>query len=169
MGKERHRLAGGWQRIEGAHRHIHVVGDAAHIHQHLRRLLGGELARDAADQTSLPRFILKPFVERLPSFPPCAWQIAQASASAASAAGSPGSASRRFTMCWTCSFLACPLPTTDCFTWSAVYSATGRPASTAAQMAVPRAWPSASVDWGFTLTNTFSTATSTGPCAAMIS
>ncbi len=72
-------------------------------------------------------------------------------------------------MCWTCSFFAWPLPTTDCFTWSAVYSATGSPASTAAQIAVPRAWPSASVDCGLTLTNTFSTATSAGPCAAMIS
>src|SRR5258707_14734693 len=43
------------------------------------------------------------------------------------------------------------------------------PARTAAQMAVPRAWPSASVDCGLTLTNTFSTATSPGPCSAMIS
>ena len=71
-------------------------------------------------------------------------------------------------MCCTCRFLAWPLPTTDCLTWSAVYSATGRPASTAAQIAVPRACPSASVDCGLALTNTISTATSPGACAAMM-
>jgi hypothetical protein len=47
-------------------------------------------------------------------------------------------------------FFAWPLPTTACFTWSAVYSATGRPAITAAQIAVPRAWPSSNVDCGLT-------------------
>jgi hypothetical protein len=72
-------------------------------------------------------------------------------------------------MCWTCSLRAWPLPTTDCLTCSAVYSATGSPARTAAQIAVPRAWPSASVDCGLMLTKTFSTATSIGPCAAMTS
>src|SRR5437773_10343616 len=65
-------------------------------------------------------------------------------------------------------FSGVAVPTTDCLTWSAVYSATGRPASTAAQMAVPRACPSASVDCGLALTNTISTATSPGACAAMI-
>ena len=39
---------------------------------------------------------------------------------------------------------------------------TGKPASTAAAIAAPRAWPSSSVEFGLTLTNTFSTATSVG-------
>src|SRR5437660_3699311 len=72
-------------------------------------------------------------------------------------------------MCCTCSLLACPLPTTACLTWSAVYSDTGSPASTAAQIAVPRAWPSASVDTGLTLTKTFSSAICCGRCSAMTS
>ena len=42
------------------------------------------------------------------------------------------------------------MPTTACLTWSAEYSETGKPASTAAQIAVPRAWPSASVEAGLT-------------------
>jgi hypothetical protein len=61
------------------------------------------------------------------------------------------------------------LPTTDCLTCSAVYSDTGSPASTAAQIAVPRACPSASVDCALTLTNTFSIATSCGAFAAITS
>ena len=52
---------------------------------------------------SLPFRMRRPRVETRPSCAPCAWQIAQASASAASGDGSPGSASRRRTMCCTCS------------------------------------------------------------------
>src|SRR5207244_2402391 len=158
---KRHRFAVRRQRVEGAHRHVELVGDAGHIDQHLRRMLGSELAREAADQRIRPFLYFKPWL--------CAWQMAQASASAASAEGAPGSASRRRTMYWTCSLAAWPLPTTDCFTCSAVYSDTGRPASTTAQIAVPRACPSASVDCGLTFTKTFSTATSTGPCCAITS
>ena len=77
----------------------------------------------------------------------------------------PAGCSRRFTISCTCSFFAWPLPTTACFTCSAVYSETGSVASTAAQIAAPRAWPSSSVDCGFTFTKTFSTATSTGRVA----
>src|SRR5581483_4288035 len=157
------------QRVEGAHRHVDFVGDAADIDQHLRRVLRREPPGEAADQTSLPLRMRSPRMARRPSCAPCAWQMAQASASAASGVGSPGSASSRRTMCCTCSFAAWPLPTTDCFTCSAVYSATGRPAITAAQIAVPRAWPSSKVDCGFTLTKTFSIATSTGPCSAITS
>ena len=43
-----------------------------------------------------------------------------------------------------------------------MYSLTGSPASTAAAMAAPRAWPSSSVECGLMLTKTFSTATSVG-------
>jgi hypothetical protein len=47
--------------------------------------------------------------------------------------------------------------------------APGRRADTAAQIAVPRAWPRARVDAGFTLTKTFSSATCCGRCAAITS
>src|SRR5439155_1637942 len=119
--------AGPRQLVEGAHRHVELVGDAADVHQHLRRVLRGEPPSESADQTSLPLSTRKPFVESAPSLEPWAWQIAQASASAASGAGSPGRACRRRTMCCTCRFPAWPLPTTDCLTWSAVYSEAGDP------------------------------------------
>src|SRR5258706_2037935 len=167
--EEGYRCAGGWQRIKGAHRHIELIAHAADLHQDLRRVLGGQLAGQMPDQTSLPFRIRNPRSGRSPSLAPCAWQMAQASASAASSEGSPGSSSRRRTMCCTCSLAAWPLPTTDCLTCSAVYSATGRPASSAAQIAVPRAWPRASVDCGLTFTKTFSTATAVGAWAAITS
>src|SRR6185503_9904170 len=169
VGVQRHAVAGRGQVEEGAHRHVDLVAHAADFEQHLGRILGNELAGKTTDQTKRPFFTLKFFVSTLPNRPPCAWQIAQASASAASGLGSPGSASSLFTMCCTCSFLAWPLPTTACLTCSAVYSATGSPAITAAQIAEPRAWPSASVDCGLTLTNTFSIATSCGRLAAITS
>src|SRR5688572_14633559 len=165
--KKADRLAARRQAVERAHRHVDLVGHAADVDQHLRRLLGDQAAGKPADQTRRPLFIFNPWWT--PRRWPCAWQIAHASASAASGAGSPGSASRRFTMCCTCSLAAWPLPTTDCLTCSAVYSATGRPASTAAQIAVPRAWPRARVDCGLVLTNTFSTATCPGAWASMTS
>src|SRR3990170_4144499 len=167
VGVEADGLAARRQAVEGAHRHVELVGHAADVDQHLRRLLARQLPRQSTDQTRRPFFMRKP--EWIPRRCPCAWQMAQASASAASGAGSPGSRSRRFTMCWTCSLAAWPLPTTDCLTCSAVYSDTGRPAITAAQIAVPRACPSARVDCGLALTNTFSTATSRGACAAITS
>src|ERR1041384_4956305 len=156
MRVERHRIAGRGQAVEGAHRHVDLVANARDVDEHLRRILGHQPSAQPPDHPSLPLLRRRPLVEIEPSCAPCAWQMAQASASAASGEGSPGSASRRRTMCWTCSLRAWPLPTTDCFT------------CTAAQIAVPRAWPSARVDCGLTLTNTFSTATSSGPCAAMI-
>ena len=60
------------------------------------------------------------------------------------------------TMNCTCSFGALPCPTTDCFTCSAVYSATGSSFITSAVMQAPRAWPSISVACGLTLTKTIS-------------
>ena len=51
----------------------------------------------------------------------------------------PGRFRSRRTISCTCSFAALPCPTTACFTCSAVYSATGRRASTAAEIAAPRA------------------------------
>ncbi len=58
----------------------------------------------------------------------------------------PGSASSRRTISCTCGFSARPAPTTACLTCTAVYSVTGSPASTAAAIAAPRAWPSSSVE-----------------------
>src|SRR5690606_11217583 len=100
------RLAGGRQAVEGAHRHVELVGDTAHVDEHLRRMLADEPAGDAPDHTRRPRFMRRPAAEMAPSCAPWAWQIAQASASAASEAGSPGRARRRRTMCCTCSFFA---------------------------------------------------------------
>src|SRR3954470_22509641 len=54
MREEAYRLAVGRQRVEGAHRHVDLVGDAADIDQHLRRVLRREPPGKAADQTSLP-------------------------------------------------------------------------------------------------------------------
>src|SRR5471032_634490 len=87
-----------------------------------------------------------------------AWQMATPSASAASVPGRPGSASSRATIACTWSLAALPWPVTACLTCSAVYSATLSSASTSAQMAAPRAWPSSKVDCGLTLTKTFSMA-----------
>src|SRR5215467_4415799 len=126
-------------------------------------------AGDPSYHASLPRLILNPLVESRPRRPPWAWQIAHASASAASEEGEPVSLSRRFTMCCTCSLLAWPLPTTACLTCSAVYSTTGSPASTAAQIAVPRACPRASVEAGLALTKTFSTTICCGRCFSITS
>src|SRR5689334_6424221 len=106
MREEAHRLAVGRQRVERAHRYVELVGDAADIDQHLRRMLRREPPGEAADQTSLPLRMRSPRVARRPSCAPCAWQMAQASASAASGEGSPGSASSRRTMCCTCCFAA---------------------------------------------------------------
>src|SRR5260221_13888536 len=153
VGEQGDALAGRRQVVEGAHRHLDLVADSGRLDQDLRRVFLEEHAGEPPDHTSLPRFTRNPRVGIAPRpWPPCAWQIAQARASAASAEGAPASPSRRFTISCTCSFLAWPLPTTACLTWSAGYSETGRPASTSAQIAVPPARPRASVGAGFTLT-----------------
>ena len=88
--------------------------------------------------------------------------MATASASAASgpAIFTPGS--RRWTMAWTCAFSAAPVPTTAFLTSRAAYSPTSIPARAAIISTTPRAWPSLSVDCGFLLTNTSSTAAASG-------
>src|SRR2546421_5444176 len=143
------RLAGRGQVVESAHRHLDFVADSARFHQDLRRVFLEKDAGEPPDHTSLPLFTRNPRVGIAPRpCPPCAWQMAQASASAASAGGAPASPSSRFTISCTCPFFAWPLPTTACLTWRAVYSATGNPASTAAQIAGPPALPSASAEAG---------------------
>src|SRR3954463_5804557 len=124
VGVERDRLTGCRQVVESAHGHVDFVAHAADADQHRRRMLGGEPPSQPADQTSLPFFIRRSSVANAPSRPPCAWQVAEASAGAASAIGPPSSGSRRLTMCCTCSFFAWPWPTTACLTCGAVFPAT---------------------------------------------
>src|SRR6202011_4317534 len=71
----------------------------------------------------------------------CAWQIATASASAASGVAIAQPGNNRRTIICTWSFSACPAPTTDFLTRFAEYSATGRPRSAGANSTTPRATP----------------------------
>ena len=64
---------------------------------------------------------------------------------------------------------AAPVPTTAFFTARVAYSATVSPACAGAMREAARAWPSFSVEAGLTLTNTSSTATSSGWWAAITS
>ena len=66
----------------------------------------------------------------------------------------------------TCSFLACPVPTTAFLTIIGKYSVTGSAISAGVSSAIPRAMPSLSVEAGFLLAKLVSTAASSGPCAA---
>ena len=68
-----------------------------------------------------------------------AWQIATASASAASARRSSAPGSSRRTIACTCALSAPPVPTTAIFTDLAAYSSTGMPTSAGASNATPRA------------------------------
>ena len=91
MREQRHVRPGRRQLVERAHRHVELVAHAMHVDHDLRRLLRDELAGEPPDHTSLPWCTRKPAVATRPRpCPPCAWQIAQASASAASAARRSG-------------------------------------------------------------------------------
>jgi hypothetical protein len=84
--------------------------------------------------------------------------MAQASASAASVPGRPGSLSSRRTISCTWSFFALPSPTDRLLHLERGVFENRKPREHAAQIAAPRACPRSSVDCGFTFTNTFSTA-----------
>ena len=105
MGVQRDLRAGRGQLVEGAHRHVDLVADALHVDQHLRRMLLENGARTGGRSHEPP--VAHPNTRRWQALPrpcpPCAWQIAHASASAASALGSPGSCSSRRTISCTCS------------------------------------------------------------------
>src|SRR5688572_20060341 len=132
MREQRDLFARPRQRIEGAHRHVDLVAHAVAGDDDLREALLQQDALDAPDHRRPSRLAagsmrMRPERTRRPRAgiaprPPCAWQIAQARASAASGPGRPGSCSRRRTISCTCSLRAWPCPTTACFTWSAVYS-----------------------------------------------
>src|SRR5215218_2243420 len=93
--------------------------------------------------------------------------MATASASAASGPAIFAPGSRRETIACTCTLSAPPVPTTAFFTSVGAYSPTAIPARAAHIRTTPRAWPSLSVDCGFLLTKTSSTAAPSGACSAM--
>src|SRR3954470_691586 len=78
-----------------------------------------------------------------------AWVIATASASAASAPAIFAPGSSRWTIAWTCAFSAPPVRPAAFLTSRAAYSPMPIPACAAASRITPRAWPSFSVDCGF--------------------
>jgi hypothetical protein len=61
VGEQADLLAERGQVVEGAHRHVDFVADAVHVHQHLRRLFGGENAADTSDH------LARPVIEKLQS------------------------------------------------------------------------------------------------------
>src|SRR4029077_16139328 len=92
-----------------------------------------------------------------------AWQMATASASAASEVDAVEAGNSIRTIIATCRFSAWPTPTTVFLTRFAAYSATGRPVRASVASATPRAWPSFSADCGSRLMKVSSTAASCGP------
>src|ERR1700733_6382048 len=91
-----------------------------------------------------------------------AWQMATASASAASEVDAVEAANSILTIIATCRFSAWPTPTTVFLMRFAAYSATGRPVRARVASATPRACPSFSADCGSRLMNVSSTAASCG-------
>ena len=112
------------------------------------RRAGGERARRASSRrTRPPRIaVARAAQRRRRRAPPCAWQIAQASASAASGDGAPGKRSSRRTISCTCGFGARAVADDRLLHLQRRVFGTGSPASTAAAIAAPRAWPSSSVE-----------------------
>ena len=92
----------------------------------------------------------------------CAWVMAQASASAASACSTPQVGSSRRTIACTCSFCAWPTPTTDFLIRFVAYSAISSPACAPASSATARAWPILSAADGSLATKASSTAIAVG-------
>src|SRR4051812_45810390 len=112
---------------------MHEIADATHIDDgmvgrhgiHAPSQFADHCARSAAMRACVPAR--------------WAWAIAQAKASAASAASKRAVGSSRFTMACTCVLSAWPTPTTDFLMWLGAYSAIVRPASAAASNAIARA------------------------------
>src|SRR5277367_989349 len=126
---QRHGLAEGGERAQGAGRSGDEIADAA----------------DVDDQAVFVDLVEEPFQladHAAPRARRCwAWQIAAASASAAAASGERASlaGSSILTIIATCCFSAWPTPTTVFLIRLAAYSATGRPPSESAASATPRA------------------------------
>ena len=99
----------------------------------------------------------------------CAWQMAMASASAASSLSNSARGRSTRTIALICAFSAWPAPTIAFLTAFGAYSATARPACAGTSSAMPRAWPSFSVAAASRLTKVCSTAASSGCNARTIS
>src|SRR6185503_7242398 len=110
------------------HRRFELVADAVDVHDERRRRLAHEPPTQVADHRLLPARPCAPFR--------CwAWQIAMASASAASALRRPCSDNSALIMCMTWVFSAPPVPVTVCLTARGAYSNTGAPPWQAPQSA----------------------------------
>src|SRR5580700_3068384 len=155
------RRGAGQQLAQGASRAEGKIADAADIND---RAVRGDRVENAAKlgdhRASLHRCTVPAW---------WAWQIATASASAASGSAMAHPGNRRRTIICTCPFSAWPAPTTDFLTMFAEYSATGSPRSAGAKRTTPRATPSFRVETGFLLTKVSSTAASSGWKRSMIS
>src|SRR5690242_11765 len=126
VSEQDHFLAGGGEIVDGRHRRLELVADAAHIDQQPWRLLRNEGATQATDHR--PRLhAVRGIPTRARLERVCAWVTAIASASAASACSGPFRPSSTPIMCCTWVLSPRPLPTTDCFTSVAAYSCTTIP------------------------------------------
>src|SRR5690606_18488253 len=128
------------QRRQRAHRAEDEIADAGDVDH--RPVAAGRIehAGQLGDHGRAPatRGSAAPCQRR--AVPACwAWQMATASASAASAVVSAAPGSNSFTIIWICSLVAWPAPTTDFFTRLAGYSATGSPAKAGHSNTTPRA------------------------------
>src|SRR6202000_1403542 len=167
MGEQDDFLAGGGQVVDGRHGCVDLVAHATHFNEQRRRLFADESAAQATDHRRRLHAVrgipTRSILDRV-----CAWAIATASASAASAWSGPLMPRMIPIMCWTWVLSARPVPTTACFTSVAAYSCTTIPWLTTAHTAAPRAWPSLRAESALRAMNTRSIAASAGPCAPMM-
>src|SRR6185312_16606482 len=140
---------------QGRGRTLHKIADAIHVQDDGVVRNGVHDTGELADHS--------PTTFRIFTVERCAWAMAAARASAASACVTPQVGSRRLTMNCTCSLPAWPAPTTHFLMWLGAYSAISSPACAAASKATARAWPILSAAWGSRATKACSTAMAVGP------
>src|SRR5690606_3695499 len=156
MGDQRQRLADLRKLVEGRHRRVDLVPDASDLDRQRRRSFRDQCPLQETDHRPTAAARLAESTRE------CAWQIATASASAASVGGAFGSPSRRATMYCTCAISAPPCPTTAFLTWRGEYSKTGTFAPKVAHSAAALACPSFSALSALRWTKTLSIAISAG-------
>src|SRR5216117_911546 len=140
--------------VERRDGNVYVVPDSANVDHDAIGLLFEDAAAKVCDhdrtgwycrQLAAPRDLAADLPAGSRDVAEWTWQMATASASAASCeAGGASRPSISLTICCTCCFSARPYPTTARLISAGVYSTTVTPASTAASIATPRAWPSLS-------------------------
>src|SRR5690606_30794614 len=130
---QEHLGAGIRQPEEGRHRGFQLVADAAAFDDEVRRHLAREAAAQGTDHRS--RATAAAPARRPARCRRWPWHNAAARASAASGAGSPESPSSDTTMCWTCSLVAAPVPTTASLISRGAYSKTSAQRPKVAQSA----------------------------------